>query len=131
MGRPSAAFRIRAVLSGDAPGAVPPSFTGTGEAAHFSRLVIPLALVMAQATSSLTAAPMNSNFRASNSIPGCPRTCPSISAPLNLPTVRPSGLATLKTWLAAMRLPAPVMFSTTNVGLPGTCRPMWRAITRA
>src|SRR2546426_8253540 len=30
-----------------------------------------------------------------------------------------------------MRLPAPVMFSTTIVGLPGMCRPMWREITRA
>ena len=32
--------------------------------------------------------------------------------------------------IAAIRLPAPSMFSTTIVGLPGMCLPIWRAIVR-
>ena len=79
-------FRVVAML---------PIFTGAGDAIHFSTLVIPLAFVKEQATSSVIAAPMNSNFRASNSIPGWPRTWPIMSGPLNLATVSPSGLATL------------------------------------
>src|SRR3972149_9112864 len=69
-GRPRAALKILTELSGEnAPGATPPSLTGVLEAIHLSRLVMPLALVRAQTTSSLTAAPTNSNLRASNSIP--------------------------------------------------------------
>jgi hypothetical protein len=72
IGSPRVAFKILAVLSGVTPGETPPILTGVLEAIHFSRLVTPLALVKPQTTSSLTAAPMNSNFLESNSIPGCP-----------------------------------------------------------
>ena len=84
------------MLSGERAGRDTAQLDGRSrEAIHFSTLVMPLALVSAQTTSSLTAAPTNSNFRASNSTPGWPRTWPSMSDPLNLPIVRPSGLATL------------------------------------
>ena len=69
MGSPSTAFRTRPELSGEAPGATPPSLTGAFAAIHFSTLVMPLALVSEHTTSSFTAAPTNSNFRASNSTP--------------------------------------------------------------
>ena len=51
MGKPSADLKILVALSGvDAPGARPPIFTGVFDAIHFSMLVIPLALVIAQIT---------------------------------------------------------------------------------
>src|SRR5262249_58998959 len=43
IGSPSAVRMIRAVLSGEAPGAVPPILTGVLAAIHFSMLVAPLA----------------------------------------------------------------------------------------
>ena len=46
------------------------------------------------------------------------------------PSVVPSFAATLKMWLAAMRLPPPGMLRGTTVGLPGMCRPMLRATAR-
>ena len=84
------------MLSGfDAPGATPPIFTGVGEAIHFSKLVMPLAVVVAQTGCSYTGAPMYSNFRASNSTPFWPRTWPNNRPPMKWPMVSPSGLAIL------------------------------------
>src|SRR5437867_790965 len=68
---------------------------GVGEAIHFSRLVIPLATVVAQTGCSYTGAPMYSNFRASNSTPFWPRTWPNNRPPMKWPMVSPSGLAIL------------------------------------
>jgi len=42
-----------------APPPMPPIFTGVFDASHFSRLVMPLALVKAQARLSLIGEPMN------------------------------------------------------------------------
>ena len=53
-----------------------------------------------------------------------------INAPLKMPNERPSGLALLCKYLAAINVPAPVMFSTIMAGLPGICFPMWRAMAR-
>ena len=52
---------------------MPPSFTGPFDSCHFSTLVMPLVLVKAQARLSVTGAPINSNLRASNSMPGRPK----------------------------------------------------------
>ena len=46
-------------------------------------------------------------------------------------SVVPSLGATLKTWFAATRLPPPGMLRGITVGLPGMCRPIWRATARA
>ena len=45
--------------------------------------------------------------------------------------IRPSRGAVLAIWLASRKLPPPGTFCTTIFGLPGICRPMWRATTRA
>src|SRR5881409_971621 len=70
IGRPRAAFKILGVLSVGAPGATAPILIGVLALINCSTDVMPLALVREQTT----VAPMYSNFRASNSIPGCPRT---------------------------------------------------------
>ena len=49
---------------------MPPIFTGVFDASHFSTLVMPLALVKAQARLSLIGEPRYSNLAASNSMPG-------------------------------------------------------------
>ena len=64
------------------PGAVDPNLTGILEAAHFSMVVTPLLRVSAQTGLSFTGTPMYSNLRASNSIPGFPRSCCMNSPPM-------------------------------------------------
>ena len=74
--------------------------------------------------------PSHSNFRTSK------RTASTLDS-WAMPTfglaarrVRPSGFATLNTWLVATRWAAPVMFCTITVGLAGMCLPRWRATIR-
>ena len=74
---------------------MPPNLTGDLLAIHASTLVMPLFTVNAQTGLSFTGAPMNSNFRPSNSTPGLPKSCWLNNPPIKWPIVSPSGLATL------------------------------------
>ena len=93
IGRPRAAFKVRATSESVPPGPIPPSFNGSFAASHSFIFVIPLALVRAQTESSTEGTPMYSNFRPSNSTPLAPKICCKMSPPILLPIVNPSGLA--------------------------------------
>src|SRR5271157_2005126 len=64
------------------------------------------------------------NFWGSKSYPGWPSIWLRMSPPFTWPIVRPSGFVPLKSWLAMIRPPAPVTFSTMTTGLPGMCLPI-------
>ena len=70
--------------------------------------------------------PADLNFTAD-----APSASSSGSVGTSSPSTVPSFGATLKIWLAAIRLPAPGMLRGTTLGLPGMCLPMWRATMRA
>src|SRR5439155_324593 len=84
MGKPRAAFKVRATSDSVPPGPTPPSFNGPFAANHPLMLVTPLALVRAQTQSSTDGTPMYSNFLASNSMPLAPRICCKTNRPFGL-----------------------------------------------
>ena len=59
--------------------------------------------------------------------PGVPSASSSAKVCVTMPSAVPSLGATLKRKLAALKEPAPGMFSATTLGRPGMKRPIWRA----
>src|ERR1051326_4612420 len=129
---PMSEFSSLGKSSVDAPGAVPPRTRGGR-----SLRVRSCAVLYGESDRMMhdqvvcCALPIHENLRASNCTPSAPVTWLTIWSSLNAPSVSPSGLSTLKRWLAANRLPAPSMFSTTTVGLPGMWEPRYLDSTRA